>query len=139
MQEFTIRINNPLPRQNVIHYIKELPDDKEFTIKISQFRETRTSQQNKSIHLYCTLVANKLNGGGVMRIICLQGIPSAMVEWTPDSVKEHLWRDIQIALVGKESTTTLETHEVSQVYEFVNLYLTENYNAHVPFPHRHHS
>jgi len=54
-----------------------------------------------------------------------------------DSVKDVLWRPIQIAMFDKESTTQLETNEVSQVYEQLAKHLAENLNINQSFPNRH--
>jgi hypothetical protein len=49
-------------------------------------------------------------------------------------VKEVLWRPIQIAATGKESTTELDTKEPSIVYEILNRHIASNFGVSVPWP-----
>lgn len=93
----------------------------------------RTTPQNSSIHLYCDMVAQELNNAGLdMQIALKLGVN---VPWTMETVKAIIWKPIQQAQLGKESTTQLETTEVSKVYETINRFLGER-GVHVPFPSR---
>lgn len=58
------------------------------------------------------------------------------IDWTPETVKEYLWRPVQKLQVQKESTTELTTKEVSEVWETLNRFLGEKHGLHVPFPER---
>ena len=95
-------------------------------------KSTRTSLQNASIHKYCELLATALNDAGYdMRRTMKQDVD---IPWSPATVKEHLWRVMQIAMLGKESTTKLETGEVSMVYETLSRHLATTRGINVPFP-----
>jgi len=54
--------------------------------------------------------------------------------WTPESVKEYLWRATQKVMLTKESTTELTTDEITKVYEVINRFMAENHGVSVPFP-----
>ncbi len=83
----------------------------------------RTSQQNKSLHLYFGLVADALNAAGLDIHVVLQ--PGMDIRWSPETVKELLWRTIQRVQLGKESTTQLTTKEIDQVYDTLNAHLSK--------------
>lgn len=75
----------------------------------------RSTQQNNSIHLFCKKLADELNGKGYYMQIVLK--PTYELRWDTKTVKEHLFKPIQKALFNKESTTELNTSEVTKVHE----------------------
>ena len=83
-----------------------------------------TVKQNASLHKYCATVSAVLNDGGfsIQKVVAL--FKKAAIEWTMLSVKDIIWRNIQIALTKKKSTTALDTEEVSKVYRAVDHYLS---------------
>lgn len=56
------------------------------------------------------------------------------LRWTPENVKEFIWRKIQVALYNKKSTTRLKTNEVDKVYEVMSKVLAEKAQVSIPFP-----
>ena len=93
---------------------------------------TRTDPQNKAIHKFCELLADALDAAGLDMKKTLK--PDVDIPWSKETVKDFLWRPIQQALFQKESTTELETHEVSEVYQVLNRHLSEKFGVSVPFP-----
>ncbi len=94
----------------------------------------RTLQQNKSLHLYCEMVAEALNDAGFdMRRTLKHDVE---IPWTKDTVKDYLWRPIQEALLQKESTTELDTAEPSKVYEILSRHLAQKLGISVVWPDR---
>lgn len=92
----------------------------------------RTSPQNRSLHLYFDMLAEKLNESGLdMRKTLKPGIE---IPWTRESVKNHLWRPIQEAMTGKHSTTELDTVDPSAIYEVLNRHLSEKFGVSVEWP-----
>ena len=93
----------------------------------------RTDAQNRSIHLYCRLLAEALNDAGYdIQHVLTQKLVS--IPWSGDTVKELLWREIQRAMYDKESTTELSISEVSDVYEVLDRHISEKFGVHVEFP-----
>lgn len=92
----------------------------------------RTDQQNKALHVFFTELADKLNDSGHDMRRTLK--ESVAIPWTPDTVKNYLWRPIQAAQLQKESTTELTTREIDAVYDTLNRHLGEKLGVHVPFP-----
>jgi len=92
----------------------------------------RTIQQNKSLHKYCTLLADALNDAGYDMRKTLK--PEIDIPWTPQSVKNHLWRPIQMAMYNKESTADLDTKEPSEVHKVLDRHTAERFNISIAFP-----
>lgn len=99
-------------------------------------RSKRTILQNRAIHKYCSLLADKFNDGGLDMVTVLKE-KKVSVSWTMDSVKDVIWRPIQIALFQIESTTKLETDQVSKVYQQIARMMSEKFNIDQSFPNRH--
>lgn len=104
--------------------LTQLDKDRAYPVK-GKTESARTVKQNASMHKYYVLVSKSLNDAG----FTIQGVVAlfkkAGLSWSMRSVKEVLWRNIQVAITGKESTTTLTSHEVTKVYKHVDFYLTD--------------
>jgi len=92
----------------------------------------RTNLQNKAMHLWCEQLGNALNDAGYDMKVVLK--PEADINWNRYMVKEYLWRPIQKAMLGKESTTELTTKELTDVSDIINRHLGEKFGISVPFP-----
>jgi hypothetical protein len=83
--------------------------------------DTRTIQQNKAIHVYFQLLSEALNEAGCdMRTVIRQEVD---IPWTPQTVKDYLWRPIQKAYLQEKSTTRLKRKDIDKVYDILNLSL----------------
>lgn len=92
----------------------------------------RTNQQNKALHKYYEQLAEALNAAGYdMRRTLREEIA---IPWNKDTVKEYLWRPIQEIVLGKESTTDLNTADPSAVYDILDRHISEKFGIHVEFP-----
>jgi len=92
----------------------------------------RTDKQNKSLHLYFVLLADALNDAGLDMRKTLK--PGVEIPWNYKTVKEYLWRPIQKAQLGKESTTELTTTDIDKVFETLNRHLGEKFGITQEFP-----
>ena len=92
----------------------------------------RTSLQNRALHKYCTMLAETLNAAGLDAKKTLK--PEVEIPWTPAMIKDLLWRPIQEAMTGKESTTELNTVEPSEIYAVLDRHLGEKFGLHVEWP-----
>lgn len=100
-------------------------------------RATRTALQNSAIHKYFDLLCEALNSAGWdMKATMEKLSKNAMIPWSPSAIKERLWRPVQIDTYGIESSTKLDTDQVSGVYEALNLVTSEKLGVSVPFPDR---
>ena len=96
----------------------------------------RTEKQNDSLHLYFENVAQALNEQGLTVRVVLEVIEERGVDmmWSKELVKEILWRRIQKKNLGKQSTTQLESDEITKIYDMLNKFLSEEFYIHEPFP-----
>lgn len=99
-----------------------------------EIEKQRTEQQNKAIHLYLTQVAKELERNGHTLQDIVAKITKVEIIPTMHNMKEVVWREIQKAQLGKESTTFLTKHEVTEVYEVMNKWLGTYFQIHIPFP-----
>lgn len=94
--------------------------------RMCEQEEKRTPAQNNALHLYCQMLADALNNAGLDMKAVLK--PDVDIEWTTQSVKDYIWRPIQIKLYGKRSTTKLLKNkgEIDNIHEHINRYLANN-------------
>lgn len=93
----------------------------------------RTLPQNNALHLYFMWLATELNLAGYTVQLVLK--EKMDLDFTPEMVKELLWRPAQRAILKKKSTTELhKIEEIDKVYEHLNRHLGEKFKIHVPFP-----
>ena len=93
----------------------------------------RTNQQNKSLHLYFTMVAEELDRQGESFQNIVSKLKNAEIRPTPENIKQ-IWKEFQIAMFNKKSTTELDKGEVDRVYEMFNAWLGREFETHIPFP-----
>lgn len=98
-------------------------------------KQQRTLLQNKAMHKYFSILAKSLNDAGWDMKSTLK--PNVEIPWTEASIKEHLWRPIQKAMLDKTSTADLHTNEMNDVYECLNRHTASKLGVSVPFPDRH--
>ena len=80
-------------------------------------KPTRSSQQNKSLHKYFTLIANQLNDMG--QEFCFSGITGKelSMRYTMNIIKEMFWKPIQETMFETKSTTKLTTSQMNQIID----------------------
>lgn len=83
-----------------------------------------SNQQNKAIHRYFRLVSEALNEQGLdMKTVLAE--TQIDIPWTPEAIKENLWKPIQYMTVHKQSTQELESGEIDTVYDTLNRFLAK--------------
>lgn len=95
-------------------------------------RKQRTLTQNAALHVWCQQCAQTLNDAGLDARKTLK--PEVEISWTPEMVKNLLWRPVQEAMTGKKSTTELNTVDPSEIYEVLNRYFSEKFGIFIPWP-----
>lgn len=93
---------------------------------IDNLPNKRSSQQNRSLHLLFNNISFELNKMGLQFVY--RGIKGMEIEvpYTPETVKDYLWRPLQVALIGKESTTKLTTENINAIFEVLAKWFAEN-------------
>ena len=98
-------------------------------------RPPRTVKQNKCAHAYCGQLADALNSAGYD---FNDGIVIRMpVSFTPENVKESMFKKVMISLYpDKKSTTELSTEQMQFVYENLNKFTTGLFGIGLDWPSR---
>jgi hypothetical protein len=114
--------------------VKAIGDKTTIVADMKSDKSHRTTLQNRALHKFCALLSDALNAAGwdMKRTLSKQ----AEIPWNPDTAKHWLWRPIQKAMFDKESTASLDTNEVSQVYEVLNRHTSAKFGVSVEFPSR---
>lgn len=106
-----------------VEFEKLINSELPFTLK--QHKDTRTTRQNSALHLYFTFIADELNGLGMT--FQYRGISGKEFEvpYTPEIVKERIWKPIQSELFGTDTTTKLTTKQMDTIIDVLNKFFAE--------------
>jgi len=102
-----------------------------------QKTETRTSQQNKALHKWFTLVADLLNENHFYLQISIGNIAKEKnieVPWNLTNFKELVWRPAQIAVTAERSSTRIKKGDIDKIFDIINKVIGEQTGLHIPFP-----
>lgn len=92
----------------------------------------RSDLQNKALHLYLSMLSQALNDAGYdFRQTIKDDIE---IPWSPELCKEYLWRVIQKAMTGADSTTKPKTSDYPQIYETLNRHTAQKLGVSVHWP-----
>jgi membrane protease subunit (stomatin/prohibitin family) len=95
------------------------------TIDLLEKKNTRSSQQNKALHMLFTIISSQLNEMGIdFQYVGLKGMELSM-RHTPDLVKNFIWRPIQIALFDIKSTTKINTKQINEIVDVLTKFFAE--------------
>ena len=104
-------------------------------VEFEVVKKQRTSKQQAAIEVYCRELAGAMNDAG-FDMTTFPYREGFKLKWTQESVKQTFWKPTQRHLFGKKSSTQLNTSEVSEVYEAVDLGISQNTGVSIEFPHR---
>ena len=95
---------------------------------------TRSDQQNRALHKFCSILAEILNDMGLDMRKVLK--PTYFIPWTTISIKDHIWRPIQKVMYSKESTKELSKHEeITNIHKVIMRELGKEHGVeYIPFP-----
>lgn len=131
-------VNSDVSFNNFVKHVRGLYDKHKFVMFSWKTGRQRTDTQNAAIHVFCREIAEALNDAGFEMEVKSDVLKSPVeVPWTMESVKELIWRPVQMAnYPDKKSTTKLERTEVSEVAEVITRYLAEKKGVVAHFPSR---
>ena len=131
-------INSEIKLAEAKRQLEELwRKNKYVEVEVRRKAKQRTDQQRKAIEVYCRNLANALNDAGLdQRAVMASMREGVSLPWSQERVKDVLWREVQIAMLDKKSTTGLTTTEISAVYEPLNRWTAQALGVSVPFPNR---
>jgi hypothetical protein len=102
------------------------------TTSIKCLEKRRTTQQNRALHLFFTLLATELNQSGYdMKKLFREEID---IPWNSYNIKNFLWRPMQKAITGKRSSTQLSRQDIDRIYEPLMKTIGERTGIYVPWP-----
>lgn len=122
-------------QERINSVIKQLTDIKPngaYEIEIKKLPKSRTSLQNRALHLYLTQLADELNAND----LTVQLVLKEAVErhWDMETVKAQLWSPIQKSLFGDVKTSKMDTKAYSKVDFYLSHFLSTKFGISVPFP-----
>lgn len=94
--------------------------------------DERSLKQNSALHRYFSLVARELNANGFK----IQSNLNMELDWNMTRVKELIWKEFQKVVLGKDSTRLLTKKELTQIYDYVNRYTSEQFGISIEFPNK---
>lgn len=116
--------------EEALKVIASIPDHGDIDLVVS--RKQRTNRQSNSLHLYLEMLSDALNDAGFdMKKVLKQ---DAEIPWNKDLAKEYLWKPLQLAILGVESTTKPDTTGYSKVYDVLNRHIAEKFGVRVLWP-----
>lgn len=93
----------------------------------------RTSQQNRAMHLFFKQLSEVLVESGMDVRTTLK--TDFDLPFSPELVKELLWRPVMKAYKKKNSTTQLATTDIDKIYDIIARELGEKHGLEIPmFP-----
>jgi hypothetical protein len=90
----------------------------------------RTNAQNRALHLFCRLLSKTLNDAGLDQRTVLK--ETVEIPWNEESVKESLFKPVEKAMFGHDSTTEADTTDYSKVHEVLVRHLADKFGVQVP-------
>lgn len=101
-------------------------------ISMDKKHPQRTLRQNRSAHLWFMHIADSFNENGLdMQVVLAKRVG---LRWTPEAVKETLFKVLAKAMFNKESTTQLTTKEFTQVAEMLADVIAKDYGVVIEYP-----
>ena len=98
-----------------------------------EIKQTRSNQQNKSLHKYFSLISDQLNEmGSEFNFTGISGKPLSL-RYTSNIIKELFWKEIQLTMFGTKSTTQLDTNQINQIVDVFTKFFGEK-GVSVDFP-----
>ena len=127
-------INSQQSLDAFIEHTKMQWDQHKFLRVSVKTGKQRSPTMNRCLHLYCQLLADALNDGGLdFRETLKEGVD---VPWSMEMVKDHLWRHIQVVVTKKESTVKPTNAEYKEIYEILNRHISSKFGIYVPWPNK---
>lgn len=106
-------------------------------IDLKEVKKTRTTLQNSALHKFFMIISEQLNELGMeYKYFGVKGNEISLM-YTPELVKEFFWKQIQVALFDKKSTTKLTTEEMNQIIDIITKFFADK-GVLIEFPNREH-
>jgi len=110
-----IRIDSEIALAEFIRDLRKEWHESHYLIVKMRKGKQRTLTQNSALHLWFQMLADELNAHGLDQRKVLK--PGVEIPWDEASVKKNLWKPVQEAVIGKQSTAEADRNEYTAVYE----------------------
>jgi len=115
--------------------IAALPTNGRFRVVIEETKKNRTSQQNRSLHLYLTMMARGFNDAGIDILMVMKKFKEGFSIPVTQTFLKAVFKKVMSGMYNKTSTTKLTTVEIQKVYDAFNRGLGEQHGISRPWPH----
>ena len=106
--------------------------DAEYEVDMKNL-DSRTSAQNRALHLWCDKIANTLNKNNLY----MTGLFQNDIEWTMDLVKTQIIKSVISKTLGINSTTKMKRKDIDQLVDYITLVFGQSFGIQIPdFPSR---
>lgn len=128
-------VNSQHSFQGFLKRAEELYNDNGYITFLWKTAKQRTARQNDALHVFFDNIADGCNDCGYDMVLSSPVLKSVTIPWTKDSVKERMWRPVQLAMYPKKkSTTQLNRNEISLIAEVITRHLSVTKGLYIPFP-----
>ena len=103
--------------------------DAEYEVDMKNM-DSRTSAQNRALHLWCSQIAKLLNG----KLMFMTGIFGNDIEWTMDLVKTQIVKSTILKVYDVNSTTKLKRKEIDGMVDYITIAFGRKAVEIPPFP-----
>ena len=99
-------------------------------------QKLRTTQQNKGIHLWCSMIADAYNEKGLTINVVLTKFKNMELYWSKESVKEIIIKTAMKRMLFKGSTTQLLKNgsEIERLIDVITKFNAQMGIEYIPFP-----
>jgi len=93
----------------------------------------RSEAQHRALFKYFRELAAELQAAGVDQKLFVQSLQEWEVPITEEFL-HHIWKIFQEHMFLTSSTKQLKSHQVAQVYDAVNFFVSNKFGVSTPFP-----
>lgn len=126
---------NPTEKQSLIAGVSEFNNlcNGSTPFEIKKLSNSRTSKQNRALHLYFRFISDELNNLGLEFHYQGLKINNLSSRYTEHIVKEFIWRPIQVALFDVDSTSKINTIQMNEIIDVITKHFAEK-GIYLAFP-----
>jgi len=128
-----LNVNSDKSLEEIISLIRQSYEEYKFIdVEIKVKGKARSGQQNRALHKYFSMLADKLNEAGLdMRKTLREDVE---MPWSADLVKDFMWRPLQKAMFDVDSTAKMKRADYTKVYEVLNRHTASKLGVSVAWP-----
>lgn len=129
-----IIVNSEHTREALHAIVDKMYDENHYLRITIATGKQRSKKQQAALEIWCRQVSEALNDAGLDQRKFLK--PSIAIPWDDRgrSFKDLVWRPVQRAITGRDSTTEPERSEYPKIYEIINMHMASEHGISVPWP-----